>query len=123
MSLPVWPAALPQEYAQEQYSRAARFKPNTTEMEDGPVTSRRQSRIKARREAVYWIMDGAQVELLETFFDDDLKSGAARFTMPTFSPSAASFTARTCHFEGERPDVTPLGGGNWGVSGKITVYY
>jgi hypothetical protein len=121
MTLPVWPASLPREPRADGYTRQARFAPAVTEMEDGPVLARRRSRIKARKETLTLVMDGAQLAAFETFFDDVLRGGTLRFTMPTVNPDG-TFTTRTVHLEGDRPKVAPFGADHWQVPLNLTVF-
>lgn len=115
-AFPFTPIYLEGGFAQEQ-----RFTPATTEMEDGPVGGRRWSAIRARREAFQWLCTAAEKDSFETFFDTTLVDGTLRFTLATPN-SDGTTTSRTCHFEGQRPRISPAGGGQWIIAGQMTVY-
>lgn len=88
MANPVWPSILDDEdedgcLLENGYSRAPRFKNPSTEMDDGPPWSRRQSRIRARSETMQWVMSPRQGEVFEEFVDIELKDATLRFDMPT----------------------------------------
>jgi hypothetical protein len=119
--MPVWPSTLPQRPQQAGWSRSERFQQTLTEMDDGPVGSRRWSRIKAFRESVTWMMSEAQVAEFDEFFEDDLEGGTLRFEMAV---DWAGYTNQTCacHFEGRKPEIRNAGGGWYLVSGNLTVY-
>ncbi len=108
-------------YLEGGFSQDQRFAPASTEMDDGPVGSRRWSRIRARREAFQWLCTAAEKDSFETFFDTTLVEGTLRFTLATPNSDLTS-TSRTCHFEGQRPRISPAGGGQWIIAGQMTVY-
>jgi hypothetical protein len=116
-AFPFTPYYLEGGFAQEQ-----RFTPASTEMDDGPVGGRRWARIRARREAFQWLCTAAEKDSFETFFDETLIDGTLRFTLATPNSDLESSTSRTCHFEGQRPKITPAGGGQWIIAGQMTVY-
>ncbi len=120
MSLPDWPATLPQYWLADRYSRSNRNRSNVTEMDDGRVVKRRRTTRVARREVFSAKMNAAQFAAFEEFFYTTLNEGVSRFTMPT--PNAdGSYTSRTVQIEGDEPETTSEGDW-WLVSFPVTVY-
>ncbi len=75
MSIPRWPADLPQcptydGYRESRKSDAAVFQPDV-----GASISRRRSTVRIRRVAVTFQMTGDQVSLFEDFFDNEISDG------------------------------------------------
>lgn len=121
MTLPVWPAELPQYWIEDGYTRTNRNKANVTEMDDGRIVKRRRTTRVARRETYVGLMTGEQFEDFEEFYYDTLNEGASRFTMPTPNPDGTT-TPRTVQIEGEEPEVASEGGIYWRVTFPVTVY-
>lgn len=108
--MPAWPASLPQYVLVDGYGEEPPELLVESPMEAGPATTRRRFTAGESRIACRIAVTGAQKTALETFFKDELKSGAVpfdwvhpvsrdavvmRLRRPSFSaePGGASFIA------------------------------
>jgi hypothetical protein len=96
--------------------------PEVTEFEDGPMLMRRKM-LNERAKLAYRIMFRTHPELhtFRTFVRDTLGHGGARFNMPVWTPTTATYPVRSVQLEGGRYTAEPWGLG-WQVSFNLFVY-
>jgi len=79
MVIPAWPAGLPQLVAVDGYGEAPPDTALRTGMDAGPAKVRRRSTAGIRPLSVQLDLDAAQVETLDDFYVETLRSGALSF--------------------------------------------
>jgi len=103
MASQVWPASLPQSPL---INGSEETTPNNivrTQMDQGPAKVRRRSTANVKPVKMQFVMDKAQLNTFETFFNDTVKGGALKFDFP----EPVTQTVKEYRFKGQ-PTKTPL---------------
>lgn len=121
MAVPSWPSALPALAGQRSAFKAQALypAPQKTEMDDGPIRTRRRTLSLGSRVGMSLVMTPAQLVIFRAFARDDLNAGARRFTGPVIGPDLQVAT-RTCKIDGE-VGVAPSGL-QWAVTFTLYVF-
>ena len=77
-----WPSTLPQKPLSSGYQEVPPDNTVRTEMDAGPAKVRRRFTANVRKMIMKFELDLSQVDTLDSFFDNTIKSGALSFDMP-----------------------------------------
>lgn len=80
MSVPDWPATLPQVLLVNGYQEGARDNALRSAMDSGPAKVRRRATAAARPVQGKLVMTAAELEIFKDFYADDLLDGSLRFS-------------------------------------------
>jgi hypothetical protein len=111
MTLPVWPATLPQQVFTDGYT-AEGIDPNVrTPMEDGqPYVRRKVLTLWTPITVKVYLETVEQVTALKTFWRVTLNCGSKRFTMPVHTFDGPGYVSKTCLWDGPGPAYSPFDG-------------
>jgi len=90
ITLPVWPATLPQApiFPDGWQVSALGKTPDETESQYGQTNRRRVVSKRIMRCSLTFQMSDAQLAIFDAFYADDIYEGAARFSMPCYTPAS-----------------------------------
>lgn len=106
--MPSWPSTLPQTPLLRSYGETPPNLVLRTSMDAGPAKVRRRFTAGVRQFSFDFQLTGAQLEILDSFFMDDLAAGSTAFDFPsprTGDPVQMRFT--------EAPQYSARGGDIW----------
>lgn len=117
MTIPSWPAELPQLVLQDGYQETM---PNTrlrTQMDQGPAKVRRRFSAGVRPFSLLLDMSSAQVAIFDTFYNTTLEGGSLSFSWK-HPRTGANVTFR---FGGDDPTITSAGGDRYSAAIKLEI--
>ena len=104
-----WPDSAPYKVVRDGYDEKPLFKPNATEMEDGPPRMRRQGNINGRVEPIGIILHtDYQVNLLRRFLEETLNQASDEFRMPVKLLGESVYTVRECQVQNGEYKFAPF---------------
>ena len=110
--MPSWPTSLPQQISQRGYRESLADNVIRTSVDAGPEKRRRRFTSAVRPLSGSMTMTSAQLDILTTFYDDDVASGALAFDFraPRDQSTMLSVVLK------QPPSWTNLGGDNYEVN-------
>lgn len=82
MTMPIWPAGLPQAPLVNQYQETLADTAIRTKMDQGPAKTRQRTTAGTTDIVVSYLLSRAQTQLLDDFFLTELGGGSLGFTYP-----------------------------------------
>lgn len=83
MSVPAWPATLPQNFISSSYSYEGADNVLRTENTVGPAKARRRTTSNVKKQSGELFMNASQYADFLTFLEDSISDGAKAFTFPS----------------------------------------
>lgn len=103
--MPVWPTTLPQSPLQDSYRETVADNTVRTAMEQGPAKLRRRATSAVSKLSIGFILNPAQMAVLESFYASGLSGGVLPFTFP----HPRTGTGTSCRFT-TPPSASNIGG-------------